>query len=148
MWHGAVQFLDGTFRLAARVKPNKTDALRKTGCLRTYLKIATKNGKSIETDKKENQQKLAWCVFNTGDAVAEDARRNNASKRRKKSLQFALTHCFGNTTDVQVGSFDILAAGSSKRNLRSKGREHNKNTIIRCFARAIFLYQQLSNATQ
>jgi len=62
-----------------------------------------------------------WKVgtaVSTGDAVTEDARRDDPAEGGEKRLQLALAHGFGDAADVQVGSFDVLAAGPGKGNLK------------------------------
>ena len=69
------------------------------------------------------EKKMKKSVKFTSNAVTEDSWRNNPAKRSKKGLQFALTHRFWDTTNIKVGSFDILATRTSKRNLRRKIRK-------------------------
>ena len=66
--------------------------------------------------------------MDTSDAVAKDARGNNASKRRKQRFQLALAHRLWDAADIQIGSFNVLTAWSSKRNL-CKEKKQTKGKV-------------------
>lgn len=54
----------------------------------------------------------------TRNVVAKDARCDDSSERTKQRLQFLLCQILRQSTNVQVGSFDGLAAWSRIRNLK------------------------------
>lgn len=56
----------------------------------------------------------------TGDVVAQYSRRDNSAVRTEKILQILLRHILRQAADVQIRTFDRLAARSRVRYLKKK----------------------------
>lgn len=60
------------------------------------------------------------CMGLTGDVVAQYSRRDNSAIRAEEILQILLRHILRQTANVQIRTFDRLAARSRVRYLKIK----------------------------
>lgn len=80
----------------------------------------------------------ADALGQTGDVVAQDARRDDLAVRLEQRLQVLLGHALGQARNVQVGALDGIGAGSRERHLDRLVLEPQPVKSIYCFFRVLW----------